>query len=267
MEKQSKTQCPVGCYKLLKWSCLLLKWSQFTSVSKGGFLRLATAQAFLCQILMHGSFRERRACKKLFFNLFSQVSCLLEPLAQLVKTGFTKATQRRRSVSQRGEKDRGDVSKLTNEDCITCIYLLEVLLVEHLQRFYIFAHQTYLSCNIVVAICFKDLVKHFNLLQGPGVLVYQISVTVVSLCFVTQLLLYLICHPSWDIRKIAYDSTCKIISASLVVVENLLLEFRSWLSLITEKMLYQKLKYVISSILQFLSSMSHTALNQVALCD
>lgn len=73
MEKQSKTHCPVGCYKLLKWSCLLLKWSQFTSVSKGGFLRLATAQAFLCQILMHGSFRERRACKKLFFNLFSQV--------------------------------------------------------------------------------------------------------------------------------------------------------------------------------------------------
>lgn len=154
--------------------------------------------------------------------------------------------------------------------------------MEHLQRFYIFAHQTYLLCNIAVAICFKDLFKHFNLLQGLGVLVYQISVTgtlncggdyfdyhlcylIVSLCFVTQLLLYLICHPSWDVRKIAYVATCKIISASLVVVENLLLEFRSWLSLIAEKMLHQKLKYVISSILQFLSSMSHAALNQVAL--
>ncbi|KAJ8498675.1 hypothetical protein OPV22_009227 [Ensete ventricosum] len=519
MEKQSKTQCPVGCYKLLKWSCLLLKWSQFTSVSKGGFLRLATAQAFLCQILMHGSFRERRACKKLFFNLFSQssgtykvyveelndsripsrdsaelikllleysvhspslfdgfkqvfleiyvrsvlnakdrppralgeafqplftsmehenfknlvhpsaikalkrnpevvlesigdllkmvnldlskyvseflsvvlpqarhadegrrigaltvirflsqkcsdpdslpsifnavkavlggsegkltlpyqrigmmsaieelskshegkllskiapsissfllscykedgseevklailsalaswsvrnaeaidsqvvsliasglkekdtlrkghlrclrvicknsdsltkVSCLLEPLAQLVKTGFTKATQRLDGIyalfslakiatvdtkaddfllkekiwvllSQNDSSIVATslVSKLTNEDCITCIYLLEVLLVEHLQR-----------------------VLEF-----------------LSIRSLSQLLLYLICHPSWDIRKIAYDSTCKIISASLVVVENLLLEFRSWLSLITEKMLYQKLNEVES---------------------
>ncbi|URD74488.1 hypothetical protein MUK42_09064 [Musa troglodytarum] len=519
MEKQSKTHCPVGCYKLLKWSCLLLKWSQFTSVSKGGFLRLATAQAFLCQILMHGSFRERRACKKLFFNLFSQssgmykvyveelndsripsrdsaelikllleysvhfpslfdgfkqvfleiyvrsvlnakdkppralgeafqplfmrmehenfknlvhpsaikalkrnpevvlestgdllkmvnldlskyvseflsvvlpqarhadegrrtgaltvirflsqkcsdpdslpsifnavkavlggsegkltlpyqrigmmsaieelskshegkllsklapsissflsscykedgseevklailsalaswsartaeaidsqvvsliasglrekdalrkghlrclrvicknsdsltkVSCLLEPLAQLVKTGFTKATQRLDGIyalfslakvatvdtkaddfllkekiwvliSQNDSSIVATslVSKLTNEDCITCIYLLEVLLVEHLQR-----------------------VLEF-----------------LSIRSLSQLLLYLICHPSWDVRKIAYDATCKIISASLVVVENLLLEFRSWLSLIAEKMLHQKLNEVES---------------------
>ncbi|CAD5191281.1 unnamed protein product [Musa acuminata subsp. malaccensis] len=519
MEKQSKTHCPVGCYKLLKWSCLLLKWSQFTSVSKGGFLRLATAQAFLCQILMHGSFRERRACRKLFFNLFSQssgmyevyveelndsripsrdsaelikllleysvhlpslfdgfkqvfleiyvrsvlnakdkppralgeafqplftrmehenfknlvhpsaikalkrnpevvlesigdllkmvnldlskyvseflsvvlpqarhadegrrtgaltvirflsqkcsdpdslpsifnavkavlggsegkltlpyqrigmmsaieelskshegkllsklapsissfllscykedgseevklailsalaswstrnaeaidsqvvsfissglkekdtlrkghlrclrvicknsdsltkVSCLLEPLSQLVKTGFTKATQRLDGIyalfslakiatvdtkaddfllkekiwvliSQNDSSivATSQVSKLTNEDCITCIYLLEVLLVEHLQR-----------------------VLEF-----------------LSIRSLSQLLLYLICHPSWDVRKIAYDATCKIISASLVVVENLLLEFRSWLSLIAEKMLHQKLNEVES---------------------
>ncbi|XP_074569489.1 LOW QUALITY PROTEIN: protein ILITYHIA-like [Curcuma longa] len=72
MEKQSKIQCHVGCYKLLKWSCLLLKWSQFISISKGGLVRFATSQAALCNILMQGSFHKCKSCKDLFFNLFSQ---------------------------------------------------------------------------------------------------------------------------------------------------------------------------------------------------
>lgn len=72
MERHLKSHSPVGCYKLLKWSCLLLQSSQFAFVSKGGFLRLATAQAFLCQDLMCGSFRSCRACKKMFFHLFSE---------------------------------------------------------------------------------------------------------------------------------------------------------------------------------------------------
>ncbi|ONK79574.1 uncharacterized protein A4U43_C01F7760 [Asparagus officinalis] len=72
MERHLKGHSPVGCYKLLKWSCLLLQWSQFAFVSKGGFLRLSTAQAFLCQVLMHGPYRTCRACKKIFFHLFSE---------------------------------------------------------------------------------------------------------------------------------------------------------------------------------------------------
>ncbi|XP_020581084.1 protein ILITYHIA-like [Phalaenopsis equestris] len=76
MEKYSKNDCSIGSFKLLKWSCLLLRWSQFTSLSKGGFLRLATAQAFLSQSLMHGAYRRRRACKKWFFHIFSEVSVL-----------------------------------------------------------------------------------------------------------------------------------------------------------------------------------------------
>ncbi|XP_008796399.2 protein ILITYHIA [Phoenix dactylifera] len=70
MEKHSKIRSAVGSYKLLKWSCLLLRWSQFTSVSKSGFLRLAMAQTFLCQDIMQGPFRKRRACKNMFFQLF-----------------------------------------------------------------------------------------------------------------------------------------------------------------------------------------------------
>ncbi|CAL5390978.1 unnamed protein product [Camellia sinensis] len=60
MEKQIKLQSHVGCYRLLKWSCLLLSKSQFASVSKNAFYRVAVAQASLLHIVIQGSFRERR---------------------------------------------------------------------------------------------------------------------------------------------------------------------------------------------------------------
>lgn len=73
MEKQSKFQSNIGCYRLLKWSCLLLSKSRFASVSKNAFCRVATVQASVLHIVMQGSFRVRRACKRTFFCLFSQV--------------------------------------------------------------------------------------------------------------------------------------------------------------------------------------------------
>lgn len=72
MERQSKFQSHVGCYRLLKWSCLLLSKSQFATVSKNALCRVAAAQASLLHIVMQRSFRERRACKQTFFHLFSQ---------------------------------------------------------------------------------------------------------------------------------------------------------------------------------------------------
>ncbi|KAG7021005.1 Protein ILITYHIA [Cucurbita argyrosperma subsp. argyrosperma] len=72
MEKQSKLHTRVGCCRLLKWSCLLLVYSQFPTISKNAFSRLASAQANLIHILMEGSFRERRACKQTIFHLLSQ---------------------------------------------------------------------------------------------------------------------------------------------------------------------------------------------------
>ncbi|KAL6988990.1 eIF-2-alpha kinase activator GCN1 [Sarracenia purpurea var. burkii] len=72
MEKQLKFQSRIGCYRLLNWSCLLLSRSQFSSVSKNALCRVAAVQASLLHIVMQGSFRERRACKKTFFHLFSQ---------------------------------------------------------------------------------------------------------------------------------------------------------------------------------------------------
>ncbi|OMO84593.1 Armadillo-like helical [Corchorus capsularis] len=72
MEKQIKFQSHVGCYSLLKWSCLLLSRSQFSTVSRNALCRVAAAQASLLHIVMQRSFRERRACIRTFLHLFSQ---------------------------------------------------------------------------------------------------------------------------------------------------------------------------------------------------
>ncbi|XP_078182456.1 putative protein kinase regulator ILITHYIA isoform X2 [Carex rostrata] len=70
MERSSKSQSPFGCYRLLKWSSLLMKWP----VSKGGFSRLASAQALLYQAVMQGSLGTIRSCKRLFSRILSEQS-------------------------------------------------------------------------------------------------------------------------------------------------------------------------------------------------
>ncbi|XP_061366387.1 protein ILITYHIA [Gastrolobium bilobum] len=72
MEKQVKFQSHVGCYRLVSWSCLLLSKSQFATVSKNALCRVAVAQASLLNLVFQRSFREKRACKKKFFHLFSK---------------------------------------------------------------------------------------------------------------------------------------------------------------------------------------------------
>ncbi|XP_057476448.1 protein ILITYHIA-like [Actinidia eriantha] len=72
MEKKLKLQSRVGCYRLLKWLCLLLSNSHFASVSKNALCRVAAVQASFIQIVLQGSFREQRACKQAFFYLFSK---------------------------------------------------------------------------------------------------------------------------------------------------------------------------------------------------
>lgn len=73
MERQLKFQSHVGCYRLLRWSCLLLTKSQFATVSKNALCRVAAVQASLLNIVVQRSFSAQRACKRAFFNLFSQV--------------------------------------------------------------------------------------------------------------------------------------------------------------------------------------------------
>ncbi|WCJ36197.1 eIF-2-alpha kinase activator GCN1 [Euphorbia peplus] len=85
MEKQSKVNSHVGCNRLLKWSCLLLSKSQFAAASKNAVSRLVAAQTSIVHIVMQRSFREQRACKKLFFHLFSQTPDIHKILIEEIK--------------------------------------------------------------------------------------------------------------------------------------------------------------------------------------
>lgn len=58
-----------------------------------------------------------------------------------------------------------------------------------------------------------------------------------------QLMIFLICHPSWDIRRIAYNATRKIITAAPQLSEDLLLEFTNFLSVVGEKIYLSKTRY------------------------
>ncbi|XP_020981860.1 LOW QUALITY PROTEIN: protein ILITYHIA [Arachis duranensis] len=87
MEKQLKAQSHVGSYRLLSWSCLLLSKSQFASVSKNALCRVAAAQASLLSIVSPRSFRERRACRKKFFHLFSKSPGIYKVYIEEIKNG------------------------------------------------------------------------------------------------------------------------------------------------------------------------------------
>lgn len=73
MEKQLKLQSHVGCYRLMKWSTLLICKSQFISVSKNAFSRVAAAQASCIQISIQASSLERKACRKAFIHSLLEV--------------------------------------------------------------------------------------------------------------------------------------------------------------------------------------------------
>ncbi|KAJ6291980.1 hypothetical protein OIU76_023969 [Salix suchowensis] len=87
MEKQLKVQSHVGCYRLLNWSVLLLTKSQFSSVSKNAVSRVASAQAGMVNLVMQRSFRERRACRRIFFHLFSQSPDIYKIYIEELKNG------------------------------------------------------------------------------------------------------------------------------------------------------------------------------------
>ncbi|XP_057511334.1 protein ILITYHIA-like isoform X2 [Actinidia eriantha] len=145
----------------------------------------------------------------------------LVPLIQIVKTGYTKETKRLDGVyallcfariavidiktvetlskeeiwSLLSQSEPSLASKLFVEDCWACVYLLEVLLVDHPQR-------------VLESISVKILL---------------------------QFVLYSLCHPSWDIRRVAYDATKKITPSAQQLSEAIFLEFSNYLSIIGEK--------------------------------
>ncbi|XP_071733980.1 protein ILITYHIA [Rutidosis leptorrhynchoides] len=89
MEKQLKLQSHVGCYRLMTWSCLLLCKSQFISVSKNAFSRVAAAQALCLQVSLQGSHQEQRACKRTFIHSFLESPDIFSLYMEELKSGRT----------------------------------------------------------------------------------------------------------------------------------------------------------------------------------
>ncbi|XP_031484285.1 protein ILITYHIA isoform X1 [Nymphaea colorata] len=73
VEKQFKARTPFCCYRLLKWSFMLLRWSRFTIVSKNGFSKIATLQSSLLCTLSQGPLRVHRASRRAFFQFITEV--------------------------------------------------------------------------------------------------------------------------------------------------------------------------------------------------
>ncbi|VFQ92643.1 unnamed protein product [Cuscuta campestris] len=171
----------------------------------------------------------RLICKNI--DAVPRISSLLAPLLQLVKTGFTKVAQRLdgiyslfcvakiSSIDVKADefvsKEKiwslisqnepsllpiSMVSKLSTEDCMACHDLFETLLIDHPQRMM----ETYPLSTFV------------------------------------QIILFLLCHPSWAVRKAAYESVKKIIVAIPQLSESTMLGFYNYLSMVSEKTLLLK---------------------------
>ncbi|KAL3523389.1 hypothetical protein ACH5RR_016223, partial [Cinchona calisaya] len=92
-------------------------------------------------------------------------------------------------------------SKLSLEDCMACLDLFEVLLVDHSHR----------------------VLENF------------------PVSALLQFLLFSMCHPNWDFRGAAYDSMKKILAAVPQLSDAILLEFSNYLSVVREKVLHLKM--------------------------
>lgn len=66
-----------------------------------------------------------------------------------------------------------------------------------------------------------------------------------------QLLIFFICHPSWDIRRMASAATRKIITSAPQLSDELLLEFTNFLSVVGERLSNSKTRYIVYRMILF----------------
>ncbi|KAM3200382.1 protein ILITYHIA isoform X1 [Capsicum annuum] len=237
----SKTICNflLSCYKddgneevkLACLSCLAAWTSKCADAIQPDVISLIASGLKEKETLRRGHLRCLRVmCQSA--DVLPQMSSLLAALIQLVKTGYTKAAQRLDGiyallcVSKLAAVDvKADetiikekiwslvsqnepqvvpiplASKLSIEDCLACHDLFEVMLVDHSQR-------------VLETFAAKTLM---------------------------QFILFLLCHPNWDIRRAAYNSTRRILSATPQLSETLMVEFSCYLSVVGEKVLQMKM--------------------------
>ncbi|XP_059308205.1 protein ILITYHIA isoform X2 [Lycium ferocissimum] len=237
----SKTVCNflLSCYKddgneevkLACLSCLAAWTTRCADAIQPDVISLIASGLKEKEALRRGHLRCLRVmCQNA--DALPQMSSLLSALIQLVKTGYTKAAQRldgiyallcvaklaavdvkadetiiKEKIWPLVSQNEPSVvpiplaSKLSIEDCLACHDLFEVMLVDHSQR-------------VLETFAVKTLM---------------------------QFILFLLCHPNWDIRRAAYNSTRRILSATPQLSETLMVEFSCYLSVVGEKILQMKM--------------------------
>ncbi|CAN4115226.1 unnamed protein product [Withania somnifera] len=237
----SKTICNfvLSCYKddgneevkLACLSCLAAWTTRCADAIQSDVISLIASGLKEKEALRRGHLRCMRA---MFQNAdaLPRMSSLLTALIPLVKTGYTKAAQRLDGIyallclaklaavdvkadetiikekiwSLVWQNEPAVVpiplaAKLSVEDCLACHDLFEVMLVDHSRR-------------VLETFAIKTLM---------------------------QFILFLLCHPNWDIRRAAYNSTRRMLSATPQLSEPLMVEFSCYLSVVGEKVLQMKM--------------------------
>lgn len=77
-DKAAKTGTTSVFYKLLRWSCLLLRLNSGILTAKVAFAKLAAVQGALLSSVLQASFRLKRATRRVFFHTLSEVQGLFE---------------------------------------------------------------------------------------------------------------------------------------------------------------------------------------------
>lgn len=77
-EKHVKAALNLVCYKLFRWSCLLVRWSPSVTTAKNAFTRVASVQASLFCALSQGPVRLRKASKRVFIHLLHEVPTIFK---------------------------------------------------------------------------------------------------------------------------------------------------------------------------------------------
>ncbi|KAH9290146.1 hypothetical protein KI387_034263, partial [Taxus chinensis] len=182
------------------------------------------------EALRRGHLRSMRmACYNM--EILIRMQPLVEPLIQIVKIGASKPAQRVEGiyalllVAKIAAFNTKADDMLTKEKIWQLIFQMDSSLIS-----------TTVASKLAVDDCmaFMDLVEVLLLEHSHRVVEYTQSKQLL------QLALYFLCHPSWDVRRLASAAVKRVHSSVTKISEELLLEFCEWLPILGERLEFAK---------------------------
>ncbi|KAK9083066.1 hypothetical protein Scep_029537 [Stephania cephalantha] len=253
-EKQLKSKSHCGCYKLLKWSCLLL------SSSSEGRLSFPYQRVGMMNALQELSNNpDGKLMNSLAPSICSYLlSCYKDDGNEEVKLAILVALASWAARSAEavqsdvvsfiaiGLKEK-EVLRRAHLRCLriicknpdVCVQISSLLgpLVQLVKSGFTKATQ---KLDGIYALLVTSKIASVDVKAAIPVYTDDILVKEKIWGLIIQsepsLILYLCCHTTWEVRKIACDAIQKILSATPQLTNNLLLEFSSYLSVVAERM-------------------------------